>query len=266
MLELLYEPAGLASLDLPAELAERYPGSLGFDGARVVANFVSTVDGVVAIPSLEGSNRLIADSSESDRLVMALLRACADAILVGSGTLAASPRSRWTAESAYPEAADALGELRRRTGRQPVPDLAIVTAGGLVDPAHPAFERGAVVLTTEAGAGALAGQLPAQSEAVPLGDGPAVDLGRALELLRARGREVVLVEAGPHVLGSLLADELVDELFLTLSPVLAGRIEGRTRFGLVEGLELLPDLRAAGRLLGVRRSDAHLFLRYALGR
>jgi riboflavin biosynthesis pyrimidine reductase len=264
MLELLYEPAGLVSLDLPAELAERYPGSLGFDGPRVVANFVSTLDGVVAIPSLERSNRLIADASADDRLVMALLRACADAILVGSGTLAAAPRSLWTAQSAFPEQADALAELRRRIGRPPVPELAIVTGSGLLDPSHPAFERGALVLTTVAGAEALAGRLPEASEALPLGDGPAVDLGRVLELLRGRGRELVVVEAGPHLVGSLLADELVDELFLTLSPLLAGRMEGRTRLGLVEGLELLPDARAAGRLLGVRRGGAHLFLRYQL--
>lgn len=264
MLELLYEPPGLASLPLPARLRERYPGTLGFEEPRVVANFVATVDGVVAIPALERSNRLISEASEADRFVMALLRACADAVLVGSGTLQASPRSLWTPESAWPQEADALAELRRSLGRQPLPELAVVTGSGMLDPAHPAFERGTLVLTTDAGARTLAGRLPGSSEIVPLGDGPAVDLTRALDVLRARGRSLVLVEAGPHVLGSLLADRLLDELFLTVSPVLAGRVEGETRLGLVEGLALLPDARAGGRLLGVRRSGAQLFLRYAL--
>jgi hypothetical protein len=96
-LQLLYEPPGLPALDLPEELARRYGGTLGFAGRRVVANFVQTVDGVVAIPALEQSNRLISEASEADRFTMALLRAAADAILIGSGTLQASPRSLWLA-------------------------------------------------------------------------------------------------------------------------------------------------------------------------
>jgi riboflavin biosynthesis pyrimidine reductase len=261
-LELLYEPAGLPSRALPAELARRYGGTFGFGGPRVVANFVQTVDGVVAIPALEQSNRLISEASEADRFVMALLRASADAILIGSGTLQASPRSLWLAETAYPPLADAFRELR--AGRAEKPALAVVTGSGMVDPAHPAFERGALVLTTEGGARTLHGRLPAASEVESLGEGPQVDLRRAVDSLRARGHELVLVEAGPHVLGSLLAERLVDELFLTISPVLAGRVEGATRLGLVEGLELLPDVRLGGRLLGVRRGGEHLLLRYGL--
>jgi riboflavin biosynthesis pyrimidine reductase len=55
----------------------------------------------------------------------------------------------------------------------------------------------------------------------------------------------------------------VDELFLTVSPVLAGR--GPTaRLGLVEGVELVPQTRIAGRLRSVRTHGSHLFLRYGL--
>ena len=60
---------------------------------------------------------------------------------------------------------------------------------------------------------------------------------------------------------SLLASHLVDELFLTVSPVLAGRA-ATARLGLVEGVELLPDARVAGELISLRRSASHLFLRY----
>ena len=66
---------------------------------------------------------------------------------------------------------------------------------------------------------------------------------------------------GPTLFGSLLDAGLVDELFLTLSPVLAGRAEG-DRLGLVERLELLPDRRVTGELASVRRHGSHLFLRY----
>jgi len=55
----------------------------------------------------------------------------------------------------------------------------------------------------------------------------------------------------------------VDELFLTVSPVLAGRLASVRRLGLVEGVELLPATRIAPRLLSLRTSGDHLFARYA---
>jgi hypothetical protein len=57
----------------------------------------------------------------------------------------------------------------------------------------------------------------------------------------------------------------VDELFLTVSPLLAGRSGLSERLGLVEAAELLPEHTEQARLLGVRRDGAHLFLRYGLG-
>ena len=73
-----------------------------------------------------------------------------------------------------------------------------------------------------------------------------------------------MLEAGPHVVGSMLGERLVDELFLTVSPLVAGRKEGQTRLGLVAGRELLPGVRVEGDLAGVRRSGDHLFLHYRL--
>ena len=87
------------------------------------------------------------------------------------------------------------------------------------------------------------------------------NVGEAIAELRERGRRRILCEGGPTLFGSVLAAGLVDELFLTVSPLLAGR-----GLSLVEGVELLPDLRVAGTLAGVRRHGAHLFLRYALER
>jgi riboflavin biosynthesis pyrimidine reductase len=94
-------------------------------------------------------------------------------------------------------------------------------------------------------------------------DGDAVDLVAAVATLQERGCSVLLSEGGPNVFGGLLAAQLVDELFLTLSPVLAGRSVA-PRLGLVEGVELLPDLRVGGRLRSVRANGSHLFLRYGL--
>ena len=74
--------------DLPDDLRERYGGSFGVGRPRLIANFVSTIDGVVAIPSVPRSSQLIADGDDDDRFVMALLRAVSDAIVIGSGNAA----------------------------------------------------------------------------------------------------------------------------------------------------------------------------------
>jgi len=261
-LELLYEPDGLPGFDLPAALAAHYPGSLGFDAPRLFANFVATVDGVVAIPSLPQSNKLVAAGSASDRFVMGLLRACADAVLVGSGTLAASPGGRWTPEQAYPDAAGDYAALRSTLGLAAAPEIVILSSSGALDPAHPLFEQGALVLTTDIGRTLLGDRLPAASTVLSLGAGTTVDPTAAVGALRARGHRLLLHEGGPHVIGSFFEAGVVDELFLTVSPLLTGRTMLDPRLALVEGADLLPGLRT--RLLGVRRDTDHLFLRYGI--
>jgi riboflavin biosynthesis pyrimidine reductase len=262
-LEVLFEADGLPAFDLPEELAALYGGSLGFVEPRLYANFVATVDGVVAIPSLPGSNKLVAGDNDADRFVMALLRACADALVIGSGTMTASPRSVWTPEQASPTVAGLLAELRRRIGRSGSPQVVIVSASGLIDPTHPSFETGAIVITTDAGAARLDGKLP-ESAVVSLGPDDWLDPTRLVAALHDRGHTLILCEGGPHAIGPLLAARVVDELFLTVSPLLAGRVPGDPRYALVEGTDLLPEGPLEGRLLSVRREEDHLFLRYEL--
>ena len=260
-LEVLWEAAGLPALDLPAELAALYGGTLGFRRPRVVANFVESLDGVVAIPSLSGSNKLIAGGSASDRFLMGLLRACADFLIVGSGTVAASPRGRWTAEQAFPPAAGSFAELRRGLGKPPEPVVAVLTRSGEVDPDHPVFAAGGQVLTTERGASRLAGRLP-DAQIVSVGE--RLDPGAAVASLRARGGSLILSEGGPTAIAPFLEAGLIDELFLTVSPLLVGRIDGDPRLSLVEGSDLVPGGPPGAGLLGVRRNADHLFLRYEL--
>jgi len=259
----LAEEPGLPELDLPEELRRLYGGGFGFDGPRVFANFVQTIDGVVSIPDVPRSNALIADESEADRFLMGLLRACAGAVLVGSGTMLASPQGTWRPERVYPPAAEAFAELRRRLGLAERPLVACVTAGGSFDPAHPILEESALVLTTASAAAGLRASVPAATDVVAVNEGDRVDLRLALGALRARGHALVLSESGPTLFGSLLAAGLADELFLTVSPLLAGR-DRSPRLSLVEGVELLPEVRTEARVLSVRRDGGHLFLRYAL--
>jgi len=199
----------------------------------VYANFVETIDGVVALPGVPRSNRLIADESEADLFVLGLLRACANAVVIGAGTLRASPANRWTAEASFPSLACEFAELRRSLGMRERPDVVVLTRTGAV-----------------ASPEAIADRLLVRTELVA-----------AVEELRERGCGRILCEGGPTLLGSLLSVDLVDELFLTVSPLLAG-----SGLSLVEGAELLPHRRRAAPLAGVRRDGDHLFLRYLFGR
>ncbi|HEY4411605.1 MAG TPA: dihydrofolate reductase family protein [Gaiellaceae bacterium] len=258
-LELLAEQPGLPQADLPDELRTLYGGGLGFGGPRVYANFVETIDGVVAMPEVERSNALIADESAADKFVMGLLRALADVVVVGSGTALASPKGTWRPDKVYPPAAEAFAELRRRLGKPERPAVAIVTAGGSFDPAHPMLEDGALVLTTARAAPELT--VPPTSEIVAVNDGDWVEPAAAIDALRARGHQWILSEGGPTLFTSFVAAGVVDELFLTVSPLIAGRA-GSPRLSLADGAELLPDAHVSGRLLSVRRHESHLFLRY----
>ena len=262
-LTVLAEAEDLPRWDVPEQLASLYGGAIGLDEPCVVANFVESLDGVVAVPRLPRSHALIGDESEADRFVLALVRACSDAIVVGSGTLLSSPQGTWRVDRAYPPAAEALAELRARRGRSEQPLVAVVTTGASLDPAHPVLETGALVLTTTAAADGLRASVPGATEVVAVTDAETVDLAAALGVLRDRGCSVVLSEAGPSMFGSLVASRLVDELFLTVSPLLAGRATA-ARLGLVEGVELVPETRLAGRLRSVRTHGSHLFLRYGL--
>jgi riboflavin biosynthesis pyrimidine reductase len=236
-----------------------YGGGLGFDEPCVFSNFVETIDGVVAIPELDRSNALIAGESDADRFVMGLLRACADVVVVGSGTMRASPKGTWRPDRVYPAAADAFAELRRSRGRPERPAVAIVTTGASLDRSHPVLAD-AIVLTTARGADELQG---VAREVVAVSDGDSVDLSAALAALRARGHALILSEGGPTIFSELVARGCVDELFLTVSPLLAGR-SGGGRLALVEGVELLPEVTPRAELLSVRTHEDHLFLRYRL--
>ena len=262
----LYERAGLPAWSLPPVLADVYDGDLGFRQPRVYANFVASMDGVTALgPEYPSSGSAISGDDPADRFVMGLLRACADIVLIGAGTLRATPGHRWTPRHVCPAAADGYAALRRSLGRAGDPQLAVVTARGEVPVAHPAIRDGALILTTTAGAKRLKGRLPPGCTIIDLGERSAL---RSAELLAALGPlrgATVLTEGGPQLLGRLVADDALDELFLTVSPVLAGRAE-TSRPGLVAAQELLPGRAEQAELVSVRHRGSYLFLRYRLRR
>ena len=153
------------------------------------------------------------------------LRAQADAILVGAGTIRAdNPRLliRDPARVAAREAA----------GRPPHPLRVTVTAAGDLDPAARFFAGpGIPVVYAAAGAAALARKNLAD-RAVVVPAGPALSLAAVLaDLYAERGVATVVAEGGAQVLRELLAGNLADELRLAIAPFLVGEA-GAPRFGL----------------------------------
>jgi riboflavin biosynthesis pyrimidine reductase len=258
--DVLFEAETLPGYKLPADLRQVY-GRLGFGPRAVYSNFVSSVDGVVTLGSKPSAGSVISGKYPADRFVMGLLRACADAVLLGAGTLRATPGHLWTPAHVYPELATEFIALRSALGRAKEPRLVIVTASGEIEASHPAIVRGAIVMTTADGAKAIGDRLPKTCEVVTIGSGKQVDVGKVIAALRDRGMDVVLTEGGPHLIGQLIERGLLDEAFLTVSPVIAGRKDDK-RLGMVEGVELLPDHGAWSSLSSVRRHGDYLFLRY----
>jgi riboflavin biosynthesis pyrimidine reductase len=262
-LELLVEPGGLPSYPLPDRLAQLYPGTLGFTAPCVVANFVASVDGVAALGhEHRSSGSAISGGAPADRFVMGLLRACADAILIGAGTLRGSPGHAWTPEHVWPRAAGDFSQLRRRLGRADEATLVVVSRRGDVDPLHPGLRPGTVVLTGDSGARRLRGHLPGHVTVRSLGEGE-LSAQSIVGALHADGHGVVLSEGGPILIGQLVAAGLVDELFLTVSPALFGRDPGNPRQGIVDAVAFAPDAAPWLELYGMRRHGSHVFLRYA---
>lgn len=241
-----------------------YGGSIGFPAQRVYANFVQSVDGITAIPGHPESNRLIAGGSEQDRFVMGLLRACADAVLIGAGTLHGSPDTHWTPRHAYPPAADLYGELRRKRRSAEQPLLVVISGSGRIDPQHPGFQEPALVLTTREHERDLRARLPRSTTVKAISEHSPINVRAAIDALHAAGHQLILCEGGPTLFGDLLKARAVDELFLTISSRLAGQTADRARLSLVEGAALLPDSLVAAGLLSLRKAGSHLFLRYGL--
>jgi riboflavin biosynthesis pyrimidine reductase len=261
-LEALVENSPPSPHALPKQLADLYGGDLWIDRDLVYANFVSSIDGVAAVRSELRSSASISGGNSSDRLVMGILRAWADAVLIGAGTMRAHPGGRWTAEAAYPPASDAFRALREGAGLSPSPRLAVLSATGNIDVRAPSLDD-ATIVTGAAAARALAGKLPSTAT-VEVVDDAALAPSTAIGVLRSQGHRRILTEGGPNVMGSLVAARAVDELFLTVSPMLLGREAAASRPGIVDGAALEPSDPARASLVSIRRGGSYLFLRYRL--
>lgn len=264
-------------LPLPPALAQLY-GPLSFPAPTrspyLIGNFVSTLDGVAALTEPgHGGGGEISGFHAQDRMLMGLLRAAADAVVVGAGTLRADPMHRWTATYIFPALAEAYDALRNALGKSGPPLNVIVTARGELDPTRPVFQSGEVpvlIVTTPRGAQQLDSRsLPEHVRVVTTHAADAVSARDVIEAItHTQDGKLILIEGGPRLMGDFLAERHLDELFLTLAPQVAGRdgVEGsQERPGFVSGKVFAPDSPLWGTLVTVHRGGSHLFLRYAFG-
>jgi riboflavin biosynthesis pyrimidine reductase len=266
---------------LPEGLRSRYDGDLSFPPAPegrpyCIANFVSTLDGVVSF-NMPGQSEgaQISKSNSEDQFIMGLLRASADAVLVGSGTLqAVGPQGTWLPESVYPAAKDLYRRYRTEVLRKPeYPLVVIVTGTGGVDLASAVFhtpQTRVLILTTEQGKRRLSqggsdALASVEVRALPTA-GRGISPSAILTFLRKEtGVELLLCEAGPTLFGEFLAGGFMDELFLTLAPQMAGRVTEHPRPGLVANVEFSPATAPWWKLLSTKSAADYLFLRYQVG-
>jgi riboflavin biosynthesis pyrimidine reductase len=271
-LESLFDVVRGAALPLPPDLMQLY-GRLAFPlhpgHVHVIGNFVTTLDGVVALKeSGHSGGGDISGFNQHDKMVMGLLRAVADAVIVGAGTLRSVPRHLWTAQHIYPPLAGVYQQLRTSIGKPTPPLNVIVTSHGAIDLNLPVFQSGEVpvlLVTNTQGEERIRAQnlQPfVQLSAIQCA-GPLSAQAILQEVNHIRQCEMILVEGGPQLMGDFFAEQALDELFLTLAPQIAGRDEEFDRPGLVMGKRFAPENPLWGTLVSVKRGESHLFLRYA---
>ncbi|HEY0454537.1 pyrimidine reductase family protein [Actinophytocola sp.] len=229
------------------ELEDLYAYPADLDRPWVQVNFVSSADGAAT-----AGGRSHGLSSPADKKIFALGRDLADVVLVGAGT-AVVEGYRGVKRT------ELRAERRHRLGLSDVPPIAVVTRRCSVGPESPLVTDTHVppiILTCASAPRDRRDALKAAGVDVVLAGEDTVDPRRALDALAERGLRRVCCEGGPHLFAELIALDLVDQLCLTVSPLLTGA--GAPR--IAEGVPS-PEPREL-RLASVLTEDGFLMLRY----
>jgi len=196
----------------------------------IYSNFVQSLDGITTLLGKHGSGGEISQSRE-DRCLMDLLRAHADGLLLGMNTMREEQRSRGPQSRGivFQVEDPQLRALRKRLGKARERNIFVTRAADLDLSRHKVFDGDVVdaaVLTSPAGAARLLSRGSHPHVAViPAGEGEAFDLPLGVRKLREElGVEYLLCEGGPTLYGSLARADLVDEKFMTVSPIEVGQV------------------------------------------
>ena len=227
------------------QLAELY----AYPRARWLrANMVSSADGAGFLES-----RTAGLSSPTDIRLFGLLRALADVVLVGAGTARTEQ---------YKPARRRAALASLRASRTATPPIALVSRSLELDLETPLFagappDARTIVITCTASPAERRAAVARVADLIVAGD-LLVDLGEGVAALRDRGLGRVICEGGPHLLGEVAAAGLLDELCLTISPLLAGPGPFRITAG-------APFPARPMTLAHVVEADSFLFCRYLAG-
>lgn len=217
-------------------------------GPFVRCNMISSIDGAITVAGRSGML-----GGPADREVFGALRALADVILVGAGTV--------RAEGYGPaRIRPALRAGREERGQAPVPPIAVVTRSANLDWSAPFFagaERRPLVVTSAEGA-QRAGERAAEVADIVVSGQERVELETAVGELYSRGLHHVLCEGGPALNAELVRADLLDELCLTVSPRLVAGSGAR----MVAGEELMPPVDLG--VVQLLEQDGYLFYRLRL--
>ncbi|MFE7761689.1 pyrimidine reductase family protein [Streptomyces sp. NPDC057438] len=231
------------------ELAAAYAYPEPAPGGRepwLRVNMVSTLDGAA---QHDGRSQPI--SSDADMRIFGTLRGLADVVVVGAETV--------RQEGYRPaRAREAFAEARRAAGQTPAPAVAVVSASLDLDFSLPLFSSPSVPTLLLTGAAAPPDRVAAAEKAgvrvLVAGDGTGVDPARAVRALAGLGLTRLLGEGGPRLLGQWIASDVLDELCLTVSPMLtaghAQRIAGGPSVPVPRRFALASLLEEGGFLFG----------------
>jgi riboflavin biosynthesis pyrimidine reductase len=234
----------------PAEAYADVPTAAGRPGVRV--NMVASLDGAITVEGRSGGL-----GGDADRRVFMALRALADVILVGAGTV----RNEGYGPPRLPEEVQAA---RRERGQARLPRIAVVTRSLTLDWGSRFFteapDDARPLVVTCAAAPEAERRRGAEVAEMLIAGGDDVDVGDALARLGGEGVASVLCEGGPYLNRALAADGLLDELCLTVSPLLVGGAGPRMLAGAAPSSGGVPmTLHAA------YEDEGFLFLRHRAG-
>lgn len=227
-------------------------------------NFVMSHDGRVSFNEPgHGGGGDISRRDRHDRWLMGLLRARADAVLVGGSSIVAAGNHIWTPQAVFHEDKHAWEALRRHEGRSAVPVLVVLTRSGEVPEHAPALDNAdlpVLVATTRAGEQRARDILGDRAWVRYLATGDTLDQRAVLRQLRAESVQTLLSEGGPQIYASLLKDRLIDDVFVTVSPIVVGEDQEHERPSLVEGVAFPVEQPPQLHLLSVHRHGSYLYL------
>lgn len=268
----LLEPTKISTVtpSLPPEFQAVYGGDWQYlvpaNRPYVYSNFVQSRDGRISfsMPN-QSSGAEVSGFNLHDKWLMGLLRARADAVIVGDNTLNIEPDHIWTHQYICPEET-AFSSLRASDNLAPAPLQTLLSLEGNFNPSLPVFTRSDlhIVIFTTARGRDNAKNLEGVAAKVDLPDVgfETVNLERVMQVLHSDyGVKTLLCEGGPRVYGSMIAAKLIDEEFLALSPIVTGQDAVRSRPGLIEGAVFTPETAPRSVPISLKRAGDFLFLR-----